>query len=755
MRHHHASELFSVLESRVLLSGDDHADVPNWSAATPVELIAGQGCTEDYTYSTEFMAYTGEVDTPSDTDVFSFVAPGDAEVSVFSACQLDVGELAPGIELRDSSGSLLLSNEGMAGVSWLIPGFEIVGGATYYLVVRTGDLSEWATSPTSRYVLFASMDVLSDPGGNGDGTGDGDDIGDGGSGDDDGGDSDDATDGGPGDDGAPDEFPDFDEGPWPVTLSNLDADAEVEGGLQGSTDSDAFSFYTPGAGRIRIQVLTDNEELGAEITVLTESGATLAVSDTGFPGAAATFQFMSEAHQRYTVVVGSSDGSTGDYTLEIDASPALYHYYYPAGYSSPTIDEYVPMVNPNSFEVNYAVYAHYETGEALQTLKIGTIAPHSRDGITVTDHRNPGASLTREAEPYAFEIVASGPIGANLGHYDFGATTGEAFTNELNTRWEFPEVVRAEGMRDLLVYYNPNHQATDIHVTLLDERGVMHEFTRTLDAERRGGINFHTDLAVPRDGVYAVWIDSDLPIVAAQTTYDAANGRGDGHLGQAGGGSLAGSFPSISTEPETETGLSILNSSTRVSVIRFTSPAIETPYIIRVQARSRVSLRPSDLGFADGRDAALSFTATVPVTMRVIQYRNGDGDAYLAATEAGTVFLNGAAWVDPRAEDTYIERLSLVNPAWEETEVTVSFLFTDGTTASDTLTLGADGSVVIDIDHHEAIVARGGPTAFSLRVDATSPILASFMHYDMYLDGDWGTLAAPVGLTVPVAAVVR
>lgn len=747
MRHRHDTELFSVLESRVLLSGDDHADVPDWAHATPLDLIPGLGCTEDYTYSTRFMDYTGVIDTPNDTDVFSFVAPGDAEVSVFSACQLEPGELAPGIELRDATGAILGSNDGMAGVAFIVPGYQILDGQTYYLVVRSGDLSQWATSHTGSYVLFAGMDLLVGPGDSGEGDGGAGGAGDGGAG---------SGDGGSGDDEyVPDDFPDLGENPMPLALNGLDADAEVAGGLQDARDTDAFGLYTPGAGPLRIQVITDDPDLRAEITLVTESGATLAVSDTGFPGAAASLQLVSDANQRYTIVVSSPDGAIGDYTLEVDASPALYHYFYPAGYSSPTIDEYIPMVNPNAFGVNYTVYAHYEVGDALQVLDTGTMAPHSRAGITVTDHRYPGASLTREASPYAFEIVASGPIGANLGHYDFGATTGEAFTDTLDTRWEFPEVVRAEGMRDLLVYYNPNKQRATIRFTLLDGQGVMHRFTRTLEGERRGGINVHTDLGVPGGGAYAVWMESDLPIVAAQTTYDAANGRGDGHLGQAGGGALAGSFPGVSTEEGTETSLAILNATGDEAVVRFTSPALATPYILRVPPRSRMSLLPGDIGFADGRSAPLTYASTTPITARVMQYRNGDGDAFLAATEAGTTFLNGAAWVDPRAKGTYIERLSLVNPAAEATEVTISFLFTDGTTATDTRTLGAGEGLTIKIDEHEAIVRRGGPTAFSLRVDAATPILASFVHYDMFLHGGWGTLAAPVGLTVPVAAMTR
>ncbi len=411
------------------------------------------------------------------------------------------------------------------------------------------------------------------------------------------------------------------------------------------------------------------------------------------------------------------------------------------------------MVNPNEFAVEYSIIVHYELDHPMQVLETGTLQPNSRGGITITDRRNPEGSLTRTDTPYAFEVIATGPIGVNLGHYDFGVTTGEAFTDTLATRWEFPEVQRDPGMRELLVYYNPNKQATTLWFTLLDEQGVMHKFSRTLEAERRGGINFSNDAAIPGDGVYAVWIESEEPIVAAQTTFDIANGRGDGHLGQPNAGATAGAFAAISTEPGTDTRIAMLNSSGESAVVRFTSPALATPFILTIPARSRVSITPSDLGFADGATAALVFSSSVPITARVMQYRNGDGDAFLAATQAATTWLIGAAWVNPNAENTYIEQLGLFNPSRDATQITISFMFTDGSSDTATISLAGGEATAIRIDQHDIIVRRGEPTAFSLDIGSTSPIIASFTHYDLYLNGGWGTLAAPIGLTVPLDAL--
>jgi hypothetical protein len=149
------------------------------------------------------------------------------------------------------------------------------------------------------------------------------------------------------------------------------------------------------------------------------------------------------------------------------------------------------------------------------------------------------------------------------------------------------------------------------------------------------------------------------------------------------------------------------------------------------------------------------YASDVPITATVMQYRHGDGDDLAAATEAGTSFLIGAAWVNPRAKGMYLERLGLFNPASAGVDVTITFLFTDGTTEASSLRLDGDSGLALAIDEHEAIVRRDRGTAFSIRVDSSSPIVAAFSHYDLYLQGGWGSLAAPLGLTVPVEALLN
>jgi hypothetical protein len=82
--------------------------------------------------------------------------------------------------------------------------------------------------------------------------------------------------------------------------------------------------------------------------------------------------------------------------------------------------------------------------------------------------------------------------------------------------------------------------------------------------------------------------------------------------------------------------------------------------------------------------------------------------------------------------------------------VRVSLLREGGVLDTLTLDVAAGGFSFIRVDQMPGVLAQTAPVAFSIRIDAGAPVIASFMHYDLYLDGGWGTLAAPLGLMTPL-----
>lgn len=217
--------------------------------------------------------------------------------------------------------------------------------------------------------------------------------------------------------------------------------------------------------------------------------------------------------------------------------------YFPEGFSSSAISEFVPMTNPHDQAVDYSLVAHYETGKRDQVISQGTIAPHSRGGVTISLAGRPELMLVRPNEPYALELVASDSLGATLSHYDFGTAIGESFTTQTSTQWTFGEGYHDHaGTRDFVLMYNPNDQAVDVTTTIFSPGGKTMVLHSTIEAKRRSGWNFDTIAGIP-DGVFAVKVEASAPIVASQSHYEISTQRGFGALGTTDGGSLAGWIP--------------------------------------------------------------------------------------------------------------------------------------------------------------------------------------------------------------------
>jgi len=578
-----------------------------------------------------------------------------------------------------------------------------------------------------------------------------------------------AATGGGGGGGGPDDH--VNAGDWLgaslVSLDERTGDGQRTGVINYLGDTDLFSVFTLNRGKVRVQVVAaDGSALDAAIRVYRGDQVQIRADTLGIPGNTAYTEFdAGGAGELYFVLVEQVGPNLGPYTLMINSEPLTHYLYYPEGFSGATIDEFIPMVNPNDFDVEYTIIARYEVGERDQVLATGVIKAKSRGGITVSTKSGENPHNVRIGVPYAIEIQSTGQLGATLSHYDFGVTTGENFTERTSNTWFFSEAHRnVDQFRDFLVVYNPNDVDTNVTFTLLYEDGSVTTFTRTVAALRRGGVNFTTDGSVTKDGVFAIKVDSSLPIVAALSSFDIISQRGYGLLGNPDGGSTEGVVPTITTGSGVESFVSIFNPgvSTATVTLRGTYQRADLPDLVRVisiGAGSRFSASLAELGLVPSQIAGLRYTSTAPVVFTAVQYRSGDGDATTTPTHAFTTALIGDAFVNPAvAGITYVEELALYNPAGIDVNVTITFLFDDGSvgqfinpgTGGSTINIGPDSFAFIRIDQQPAILNRPGLAFFSILIEAPTPIAGIFNHYDFFLDGGWGTAPAPVGFAFPL-----
>jgi hypothetical protein len=141
--------------------------------------------------------------------------------------------------------------------------------------------------------------------------------------------------------------------------------------------------------------------------------------------------------------------------------------YFPEGYASERINEYVPMTNHNGFEVEYELHARYEFGERDQLVASGRIGANTRGGVTISDVNQAEKIRVRTRSPYALVLKSTAPLAATLSHYDFGTAIGESFTSHTDTQWFFGDGRRDSSLsRDFILVYNPAPTPVTVTLTL-------------------------------------------------------------------------------------------------------------------------------------------------------------------------------------------------------------------------------------------------------------------------------------------------
>jgi hypothetical protein len=468
--------------------------------------------------------------------------------------------------------------------------------------------------------------------------------------------------------------------------------------------------------------------------------------------------------------------------------------YYPEGYSHPGISEFVPITNTGESEVRYELHARYEAGERDQLLASGTIASHTRGGVTINRAGEPGSMLVRPDVPYALVLRTSAPVAATISHYDFGTAIGESFTGASSDDWTFGEGYKDhDWTRDFIVFYNPGNDDVVVTLTAYTGNGSTIQLSKTLGGQRRGGWNLDAEDRIPA-GVFGVRVQATAPIVAALSHYEIVTERGFAVLGTSGGGDTAGvvlaaefddlfddhggddgsggdddgtpdqgpgDFPSSPTIYPANSYLTVLNTTDQTATVTFTFlarddfalPIVTTT--IQVAPRSRGGVTISDMGFASDDEFGVVYRSSVPVTATAAVYQGRDATGMEAATIAATQWTFGEGFMNRlRAGSDVTEDIYLFNPTGRSITVNVDFVFSTGQTVRVTKSL--DPLEIEDVKAHaeEAVLTMGLDVFYGVRVTASSTIVASMEHWDRSLGGGFATLGVPGGTIVRLADVL-
>lgn len=490
--------------------------------------------------------------------------------------------------------------------------------------------------------------------------------------------------------------------------------------------------------------------------------------------------------------------------------------FYPEGFASDRISEFVPLTNHGDEPVEYELWARYEVGQRDQLIAEGVVPPRTRGGVTITDARDPSKNTVRKGVPFALELRSSGELSATLSHYDFGTAVGEAFTRRTSDQWSFAHAERdARHVRDFVVFHNPNDEPVEVTLTAYGEDGTRYEITRPVEAHRRGGFNLHKERSLP-DGPFGIMLHASRPIVAAISHYEIVSEQGFGAIGTPDGGALAGVVAAVEFEHHGDDDrgrggdnrgrgggddnrgrgnddrggdnrggrgggddngnrgngrggrddrifgnafLSILNAndenaSVTLRFIDRDDNQIFHERTFTVPAGHRQTLNIRGMKFLDDEFGVL-YTSDVPVTLSASVYRDVDATGIEAATDAATRWDFGEGFMATarRAGTRVVEEIYIFNPHPFEVDVTIQFTFTDGTTYN--VRKGVDPLEIEDFKvHRDDFILAKAPAFYGVRILAPRPVVGMMEHWDDDLGGGFATPGTPGGLVVPLHQVL-
>ncbi len=467
--------------------------------------------------------------------------------------------------------------------------------------------------------------------------------------------------------------------------------------------------------------------------------------------------------------------------------------YYAEGFSGSTINEFLPIGNPNSETVFFQVIARSEVSQPDpddgsdfwfrdRVISTGSIAALTRGGITISQFTPgtgaPGVNdLLPQGVPYALEVRSTLPISANLSHFDFGSATGETFTGVLDTNWAFGEARKdtSGGRFEFVVWQNPNPDPVTLDLTFYVDGESAQTFQFTTEGYRRGGLAFNDFASIADGSTFALEISATDNILAALTRFDQtqASPQGSSSPGIPGDASIRGVLPMASIGDDADHVISVINPGNTVAVVRFTlefddarSSRTATPLIIPPRMRQTF-----DLATVSGLQNPDAFTVLYDSNAEIYAASlhtdrfvvNGDAISDTTGTPVAitgaTEILFAEGFIDPaRAGNDIFETITIYNPNTtffgttnQTVTVDVNIYYTDGFVLTESLSIDANERVDLEMHNLASVLSQGtdnGRFFFSIEIVASLPVVAQMVHYDLTLgalqpSGGFATLGTP------------
>ncbi|MFO0831269.1 MAG: sensory rhodopsin transducer [Phycisphaerales bacterium] len=459
----------------------------------------------------------------------------------------------------------------------------------------------------------------------------------------------------------------------------------------------------------------------------------------------------------------AEDSAGGASSVSEDTSTLWTRLFFPEGWRNiANVNEHVPMANPHEFSVQYQVILHYERPDLARdyTFETGTIPAHTRWGVTTALRGDTSIPVVPDAA-YAFEVLSSAPIAAQLARYDtFNIAIsgqGESFTNRSTTQWGFGNVTNTT--LDFVLFFNPFSTTANVDAVFYPANGgspiTIH---RVIPGFRRSGIAIQEMTELPANTDFSVVITADQPIAVSESRYAPSQRKGMAAIGQdinaepnPGGASnlvitgidvRAGvNSPAVFFNPG-DTPLSF----TLTGTFEGTTDVTTSTIILQPKQRTVVELTDGVPSGATTGNFAVNATSPVLVSTETVDFIRRDSLGTTPATYSSREWAFGDGWLDPNSLGVNsFASITLYNPTNTPASVDLRFLFDPAEpTITENFSVPAFGTRDIRLDQLASLANKPGLDWYSTVVTSSTQIVASMTHWDLYQPGGWTTLGVAI-----------
>ncbi len=403
-----------------------------------------------------------------------------------------------------------------------------------------------------------------------------------------------------------------------------------------------------------------------------------------------------------------------------------YVWYFAEGTTRQNFDMYLTLCNPGSTDA--IVDITYMLGDGSQIPQRVTVAAHSRYTINVNavvgDNKDVSIRVLSD-QP----VIAERPMYFNYGkgwpggHDVMGKPT-------LDTKFYFAEGTTRDGFNTYLCIQNPGASAANVKVTYMFPDSSTQVQTAVVPAHSRQTINVNQTVGAGKD--LSIVVESDVPILCERPMYFKYKGR------ITGGHVVIGA-----TEPDThfflaegttragfEEYLCVLNPGSVAANVHFRymfgDGTIKEQDLV-IPATSRQTVNVNDV-VGSNKDVAVEITSDQPIVVERPMYFVYKGLIFgghdvMAVSDLGSTFYFAEGTTRPGFE----EWICILNPSDDVSSVTITYMFSDGTTKNQDVTVGAHSRATLSVKDN---VPAGQDV--SLAIQASNPIVVERPIYFNY-----------------------